>query len=57
MDLASIYYLGVTLLMFLVFAALVTRTCSRKRRERGEAPKYRMMEEDELRSRGRAPRG
>ena len=46
MDLASIYYLGMTGLMFLVFAALVVRTCSRKRRERGEAPKYRMMDDD-----------
>ncbi len=46
MDLASIYYRGMTVLMFLVFAALVARTCSRKRRERGEAPKYRMMNED-----------
>lgn len=46
MDLASIYYLGMTVLMFLVFAALVARTCSRKRKERGEAPKYRMMNED-----------
>ena len=46
MDLASVYYLGVTLLMFLIFAVLVARTCSRKRSERGEAPKYRMMDED-----------
>ncbi|HLO26714.1 MAG TPA: cbb3-type cytochrome c oxidase subunit 3 [Geobacteraceae bacterium] len=46
MDLASVYYLGMTVLMFLVFAALVARTCSRKRKERGEAPKYRMMNED-----------
>jgi hypothetical protein len=46
MDLASVYYLGVTLLMFLVFAAIVARTCSRKRRESGEAPKYRMLGDD-----------
>ena len=46
MDMASVYYLGVTVLMVVVFAAIVARTCSRRRREKGEAPKYRMMEED-----------
>jgi hypothetical protein len=46
MDSASVYYLGITLLMFLIFAAIVARTCSRKRKERGEAPKYRMMDKD-----------
>ncbi len=46
MELASIYYLGVTLLLFLLFAAIVARTCSKRRREQGEAPKYRMMDDD-----------
>jgi hypothetical protein len=46
MDLASVYYLGITLLMFLVFAAIVVRTCSRKRKDQGEAPKYRMMDDN-----------
>ncbi len=46
MDAASVYYLGVTLLLFVVFAAIVARTCSRKRRETAEAPKYRMMDGD-----------
>lgn len=46
MDLASIYYLGVTLLMFAIFAAIVARTYSRRQREKGEAPKYRMMDDD-----------
>lgn len=46
MDQASVYYLGVTLLLFAVFAVIVARTCSGKRREKGEAPKYRMMGED-----------
>ncbi len=46
MDLASIYYLGVTLLLFVVFAAIVARTCNGKRRETAEAPKYRMMDDD-----------
>jgi cbb3-type cytochrome oxidase subunit 3 len=44
MDLAIVYYLGMTLLLFLIFAAIVARTYSRKRKERGEAPKYRMMD-------------
>ncbi len=46
MNLASIYYLGVTLLLFLLFAAIVARTCSKKRQKQGEAPKYRMMDDD-----------
>lgn len=46
MDLASIYLLGITVLMFLVFAAIVARTYGMKRKEQGEAPKYRMMNED-----------
>ena len=46
MDMASIYYLGVTILLFVIFAAIVARTYSRRRREKGEAPKYRMMEEE-----------
>ncbi|GFO67112.1 hypothetical protein GMLC_06910 [Geomonas limicola] len=46
MDLASIYYLGVTLGLFGIFAAIVVRTCRKSARERGEAPKFRMMDED-----------
>lgn len=46
MDLASVYYLGVTILLFLVFAAIVARTYSKKQRVRGEAAKYRMMEDE-----------
>jgi len=46
MDLASIYYLGVTILMFVIFAAIVARTYNRKRKVREEAPKFRMMDED-----------
>jgi len=46
MELASVYYLGVTILMFVIFAAIVARTYSRKRKVRGEAPKHRMMDED-----------
>ena len=46
MDLASAFYLGVTFLLFLVFAAIFARTYSRKRKEKAEAPKYRMMDDD-----------
>ena len=46
MDLASIYYLGVTILLFLIFAAIVARTYSKKHKARGEEPKYRMMDDD-----------
>lgn len=46
MVLASIYYLGTTLLMFAIFAWIVARTYSRKNRERGELAKYRMLEDD-----------
>jgi hypothetical protein len=46
MDLASIYYLGVTFVMFVIFAMIVVRTCRRKNRKKGEAPKYRMMDDD-----------
>lgn len=46
MVLASIYYLGITLLMFAIFAWIVLRTYSRKNREQGENPKFRMMDDD-----------
>ncbi|MEI6305340.1 MAG: CcoQ/FixQ family Cbb3-type cytochrome c oxidase assembly chaperone [Deltaproteobacteria bacterium] len=46
MALASIYYLGTTLLMFAVFVVIVARTYNRKKREQGESPKYRMMDDD-----------
>ena len=46
MVMASVYYLGVTLLLFGIFAVIVARTYSRKQKAKGEAPKYRMMEED-----------
>ncbi|HBG06408.1 MAG: hypothetical protein A2075_21915 [Geobacteraceae bacterium GWC2_58_44] len=46
MDIASAYYLGVTILLFLIFAAIVARTYSRKRRVSGEQAKYRMMDDE-----------
>jgi len=46
MDIASIYYLGVTLLLFLIFVVIVARTYSKKRKVKGEEPKYRMMDDE-----------
>ena len=46
LDLASIYYLGVTILLFAAFAAIVVRTYSAKRKASGEEAKYRMMDDD-----------
>ena len=46
MDSASVYYLGVTFLMFVIFVGIVARTYSKKQRIVGENPKFRMMEED-----------
>jgi cbb3-type cytochrome oxidase subunit 3 len=46
MDLASAYYLGVTILFLLLFAAIVARTYSKKERTRGEQAKYRMMDDE-----------
>ena len=45
MDIASIYYLGVSVLLFLAFIAIVARTYSKKQRVRGEQAKYRMMDD------------
>jgi len=46
MDLASILYLGVTFGLFVVFVLIVIRTYSKKRKEKGEIAKYRMLEDD-----------
>lgn len=46
MDWGSIVYLGVTFTLFLVFAVIVFRTYSKKRKDQGEAPKYRMLDDD-----------
>ena len=46
MDLASILYLGVTFGLFVIFALIVVRTYSKKRKEEGEIAKYRMLEDD-----------
>jgi len=46
MDWASLLYLGVTFGLFVIFAVIVVRTYQRKRKDRGEAPKYRMLDDD-----------
>lgn len=46
MDLASMLYLGVTFGMFVIFALIVIRTYSKKRKDQGEAAKYRMLDDD-----------
>jgi cbb3-type cytochrome oxidase subunit 3 len=46
MDWASFFYLGVTFGLFLLFAAIVLRTYSRKRKKDLEEPKHRMLDDD-----------
>jgi len=46
MDWGSLAYLGVTFLLFVVFAAIVFRTYRRKNKEQGEAAKYNMLDDD-----------
>lgn len=46
MDLASILYLGITFGLFAIFVLIVIRTYSKKRKEKGEIAKYRMLEDD-----------
>jgi cbb3-type cytochrome oxidase subunit 3 len=48
---ASVYYLGTTILLFLIFVLIVVRTYSGKRKERMEDPKYRMLDDDDLKGR------
>ncbi|HJV67484.1 MAG TPA: cbb3-type cytochrome c oxidase subunit 3 [Geomonas sp.] len=47
MNLASVYYLGVTFLLFGIFATIVARTYRPGRKEKGERAKYRMMNDEE----------
>ncbi|WP_129127449.1 CcoQ/FixQ family Cbb3-type cytochrome c oxidase assembly chaperone [Geomonas oryzae] len=53
MDSASIYYLGVTLFLFIVFAAIVARTYRKAHQAKGEEPKFRMMDDDEPKKKDR----
>ena len=46
MDWASILYLGVTFGLLVIFAVIVVRTYSSKRKKQGEAPKYKMLDDD-----------
>lgn len=46
MDLASLVYLGVTFGLFVIFALIVIRTYSKKRKDEGEIAKYRMLDDD-----------
>jgi hypothetical protein len=46
MDIASLFYLGVTIGLFAIFVVLVLRTYNRKRRQEMEDPKHRMLDED-----------
>jgi len=46
MDLGSVLYLGVTFGLFAIFAVIVLRTYSKKRKEKGEAPKYSMLDDE-----------
>lgn len=46
MDLASIIYLAVTFGLFIVFALIVFNTYRRRNKQKKEAPKYRMMDDD-----------
>jgi cbb3-type cytochrome oxidase subunit 3 len=46
MDLAAWLYLVVTIGLFVVFALIVIHTYRRSRKEKMEAPKHRMLEDD-----------
>ena len=46
MDLASIVYLGGTLGLFVIFVLIVMRTYNKKNKDKGEAAKYNMLDDD-----------
>lgn len=46
MGFKGILYLGVTFALFLVFALIVLRTLRSRNRERLEAARHRMLEDD-----------
>ncbi len=46
MDWASILYLGTTFGLFVIFALIVFKTYRRKNKVKGEAPKYKMLDDD-----------
>ena len=47
MDIATVLYLGVTFGLFAIFLFIVMRTFSSKRKDKMEAPKYRMLDKDD----------
>ncbi len=51
MAAATLYYLGTIILLLLLFVLIVVRTCSGKRKERLESPKFRMLDDDDLKGR------
>lgn len=46
MDWASIFYLGTTIGLFVIFMIIVLRTYRRSKRDEKEAPKYRMLDDE-----------
>lgn len=46
MDWGSIAYLGTTFGLLVVFALIVIRTYSKKRKDAGEIAKYQMLDDD-----------
>jgi cbb3-type cytochrome oxidase subunit 3 len=46
MDWGSMVYLGVSFGLFILFGLIVWRTFRRKNKERGEAAKYNMLDDD-----------
>jgi cbb3-type cytochrome oxidase subunit 3 len=47
MALADILYLGVTVILFIIFAVIVFRTYRKDRKDEVEAPKYRIFDKDQ----------
>jgi hypothetical protein len=43
---ASIWYLGITVVLLAIFVVIVIKTYARKNAKRGEEPKYRMLKDD-----------
>ena len=46
MEMASIIYLTATFGLFVIFILIVRNTYRRKNKDKKEAPKYRMMDDD-----------
>jgi hypothetical protein len=47
MSMASACYLGCTVLLWILFAAIFMRTYDPKQKAKREEPKYRMMDDEE----------